>query len=146
VWYGKHCPAQIRNRGMWGTVVQMTREAFNRAVAASKGQSVPSNDYKYGEPITVNGKKWDGTTDVKANGRTYYGDVKTVHVAVDSLNRRIGPFTNMTLSGPPLPKDEPFSVLGWCVGEEVDGENRWWVTPWGSHFWVGGTVEKPTVR
>lgn len=42
VWYGKHCPAQIRNRGLWPTVVQMTREAAARALQAANGAIIPT--------------------------------------------------------------------------------------------------------
>lgn len=36
-WWGKHCPAQIRNRGQWPHVVSMTKQAKARAVAAAGG-------------------------------------------------------------------------------------------------------------
>jgi len=36
-----------------------------------------------------------------------------------------------------------FKVLGYVIGESVDGENRWWQVQDGTYCWVGATIEKP---
>jgi len=36
-----------------------------------------------------------------------------------------------------------FKVKGWVYGEEVNGENRWWVSMYNNYVWTGGTIEKP---
>lgn len=151
-WWGKDCPYLLRRNGRWPVFVQNVDAFRQQALAASKGQPVPTtpapapSPYGTAKPVMVNGKAWDGTADVTVNGLTYVADPKTVTVEVDALNRRVAPKTGAALSGGALPKGEVFTVLGWVQGDAVDGENRWWVTPWGSHMWVGGTVEKPTER
>ena len=152
-WWGKHCPAQIRNRGVWPQVVQMVKDAKTKAVLAAGGTNTPTIPtepntpvYPKGTPVQKDGKAWDGLSTVEFQGRTYYGDPKTVTVGTSALNRRVGPKTADALIGDILPANSTFAVLGWTEGDEVDGENRWWVTPWGSHMWSGGTVEKPSAK
>jgi hypothetical protein len=147
-WYGKHCPAQIRNRGLWPSVVQKVKDAAATAKAAAGGVVTPDTGGGYAKGVVPmkDGKPWDGLSDLEVDGNWYIGDPKTVKVAVDQLNRRVGPRSTDALTGPALPLDSTFTVLGWVAGVEVDGENRWWITPWGSHMWVGGTAEKPTEK
>ncbi len=146
-WWGKDCPYLLRREGRWPVFVSQV-EAFRRNALSAAGGKVPSTSsgYAAGHIVTVNGAKWDGSRKVTFEGRTYHPDPKTVRVGVDALNRRAEPKTGSPLTGPALPKNEPFAVLGWTRGDKVDGEDRWWVTPWGSHIWVGGTVEKPVER
>lgn len=148
IWWGKDCPYLLRRDGRWAVFVSQVETLRKNALAAMGGKVVttPTSEYAAGRIVTVNGVKWDGTENVTFAGREYKADPKTVRVSADALNRRAEPKTGSPLTGPVLPKDEVFSVLGWCVGDSVDGENRWWVTPWGSHFWVGGTSEKPVDR
>jgi hypothetical protein len=42
-----------------------------------------------------------------------------------------------------MQQGERFRVVYWADGEDVNGEDRWWLTPNGSWAWVGGTDEKP---
>ncbi len=147
VWWGKDCPYLLRRNGRWPVFVSQVENFRKNALSAAGGKVVTTpSAYAAGHVVTVNGAKWDGTSNVTFEGRQYVADPKTVRVAVDSLNRRAEPKTASPLTGPALPKDEVFCVLGWTRGDSVDGEDRWWVTPWGSHLWVGGTVEKPTER
>lgn len=104
----------------------------------------PIQETKYGaaSPVMVDGVKWDGTKDVIVNGVKFYSDPRTVttdkrvnvHVYADSKSL----FTRNTLE-----VGQDFNVLGWVRGENVDGEDRWWITKYFSRVWVGGTSDKP---
>ena len=37
-----------------------------------------------------------------------------------------------------------FQVKGWVRGQNIGGEDRWWVSMYGHYVWVGGTIEKPS--
>lgn len=150
VWYGKHCPAQIRNRGLWGTVVNMTKKFYKEALAASLGQVI-DDVLGGGESDVVvspraiileDGTKWDGTSDVTVNTKTYYSDPKTVTSL--GVNVRMWATTTAPLLRTSVAAGDTFDVLGWCHGEMVDGEDRWWISKYYSRVWVGGTEEKPT--
>lgn len=67
-----------------------------------------------------------------------------VTVNVNFLRVRSSPSTTASLAGSKyLRKGDSFMVAGWVTGENIGGENRWWVSSKGNYVWVGGTKEKP---
>lgn len=69
---------------------------------------------------------------------------KNVSVNIDVLLVRAGPSTSQPLAGTErLYRADTFKVIGWVYGQDVSGENRWWVSSLGHYVWVGGTTEKP---
>jgi len=69
---------------------------------------------------------------------------RTVTVNVNTLYVRASPNTSAPLAGSQvLYYGNTFVVIGWVVGENVSGENRWWQSQKGNYVWCGGTLEKP---
>jgi len=68
----------------------------------------------------------------------------TVTVGSSRLRVRAEPNTSAPLAGSQiLDPGVKVQVKGWCYGECVEGECRWWVSMYGNYFWAGGTIEKP---
>jgi hypothetical protein len=68
----------------------------------------------------------------------------TVTVGSSRLRVRAEPNTSAPLAGSQiLDPGVKVQVKGWCYGECVEGECRWWVSIYGNYFWAGGTIEKP---
>lgn len=101
-----------------------------------------TSQYATPMPVKVDGKAWDGSKDVEVNGVTFFADKRTVTTSA-VLNCRQWASSSSGLVRSALPQGTKVEVLGWCVGENVSGENRWWVTQYGTRLWVGGTIEKP---
>jgi hypothetical protein len=104
------------------------------------GVYVPIHAEEYARPIPLEG--FDGTQDMTINGVLCHGDIRDV-TGIEGTNVRLWASTASALTRGPLKADEGFKVLGWLNGEEVEGEDRWWITASYSRVWVGGTVEKP---
>lgn len=100
--------------------------------------------YVEARPVMNGNGRWDGLKDVKVNDVVFHADKRQVTTSVN-LNRRQWASTASDLTGPVVPANTKANVLGWCNGEEIDGERRWWIGSGGSRLWVGGTVEKPSV-
>jgi hypothetical protein len=84
------------------------------------------------------------------NGRdTQVGDVvfhaaaQAVEVATDDLPCRQFAFDGSCETRRHLRTGDTFDALYWVEGENILGENRWWVATNGARLHVGGTVEKP---
>lgn len=137
-WYGKHCPAQIRNRGLWPQAVALAKQfaAEARAAAGSGGSpttptpSVPS----HGIP------GFDGTKDVTLNGSVYHADKKSITLTATTNVRR---WASTDADIIRLADAGKIDVLGWVEGEDVDGVNKWWIVTDG-RLWAGTTEEEPT--
>lgn len=97
-------------------------------------------------PLIVDGKKWDGAKTVTVNGVTFHADKRAVTVNVSTLNGRQWASTVSKLTGKNKTNGQKINVLGWCHGENVDGELRWWIAEDGTRYWVGGTAEKPKAK
>jgi hypothetical protein len=87
---------------------------------------------------------YDGTPKT-INDVVFTPDKRTVHSRSAGLNRRQYATTEACLVGEPLSEGEAVDVLYWLHGEDVDGENRWWVADDGARIWTGGTPETPSV-
>jgi hypothetical protein len=73
-----------------------------------------------------------------------YSYSATVTVGSSRLYVRSSPNTSASLAGSQiLDPGVKVQVKGWCYGECVSGECRWWVSMYGNYFWSGGTIEKP---
>ena len=69
---------------------------------------------------------------------------RTVTVNVNTLNVRSQPTSQSATAGSgQLLRGNTFVVTNFVIGENVSGENRWWVSQFGNYVWVGGTTEKP---
>jgi len=70
---------------------------------------------------------------------------RTITVNIDALMVRSAPNTTAPLAGSQrLVRGNTFVAVGWQAGENVNGENRWWLSSKGNYVWSGGTAEKPT--
>lgn len=120
----------------------------NQLKAAIRGDAIvpPSDHEVIREPWPVvleDGTRWDGTRDVVINNARFEADKRQVTVDVDVLNARQWASTVSNLTPYAKTKGEKIDALGWVLGEEVDGEARWWVDVKGNRYWAGGTVETP---
>ncbi len=53
-WFGKWCPAQVLNRGMWPSVVSRVSDAAFRAAAAANGGNIPPSEAPiYATPVRI---------------------------------------------------------------------------------------------
>jgi len=69
---------------------------------------------------------------------------RTITVNVSKLFVRALPTRTAALYGKrELYYNNTFVAQGWVRGEDVDGENRWWVDQDSNYVWTGGTAEKP---
>ena len=121
---------------------------FNRLMGVlNQGTSVPTTPVGYAKPMNplVKDTLWDGLKDVTINGTRFHGDVRTI-TTLDGLNRRQWASTSSSLTGAAYHTNSKVPVLGWVNGEEVSGEQRWWVAANGDRLWAGGTVEKPNAE
>lgn len=149
-WYGKWCSAQILNRGIWPTVLEMIATAWQRsrnARLAAAGQPVPGPDpapaYAPGIlPRRDDGSIWDGTDVLVANGVTFYPQKLTTTTTV-ALRRRQWGNTDSLETGPVVPAGGSVDLLGWVAGELVDGISEWWIGSGGSRLWAGGIAATP---
>jgi ribosomal protein S16 len=95
----------------------------------------------------VDGKKWMGESDVTVNNVQFFEDPRTVTTINAVVNIRVYASSQSDQTGQPVLANTPVKVVGWCHGEKVGDEDRWWITEYShSRMWVGGTVEKPEDR
>lgn len=138
-WYGKHCPAQIRNKGLWPSAVSLTKQYATAARKASTGVPV---DPEAPNPTTGHGiPGFDGTKNVTIRGVTYYAQKGKVTLG-SSTNVREWANTDA-----PIIRTAPagdLQILGWVQGEKVDGIDKWWITDDG-RVWSGTTEGEPQV-
>ena len=82
------------------------------------------------------------TSPLSSSVGTNYPILVTVNVSL--LYVRSAPNSSAPLAGSQkLYYGNVFSVKGWTYGENVNGENRWWISERGDYVWVGGTQQKP---
>ncbi len=66
-----------------------------------------------------------------------------VLITVDTLNVRHGPSRTEKLSGSrELHKGDTVEVLDWVHGENINGNDIWYVSKYNNYFWSGGTDMK----
>jgi hypothetical protein len=74
----------------------------------------------------------------------FHPDQRTVKCSFEGLGCRRWANIQACTTRNPLTKGERIDVLYWIVGENILGENRWWVAEDGTRLHAGGTVEKPS--
>ena len=82
----------------------------------------------------------------RINDVVFHPDKQTVRSAIEGLAGRRWASRSACQTDEPVEKGTKIDVLYWVKGEEVDGEDRWWVTPSGSRISASETVEKPRRR
>jgi len=126
-------------------IVRHGNTIFPNLPESSRAQEDEIKVLRGASRLVVAGVTWDGRQDASLNGITLHADRRTVTVGVDTLNIRVYANTNNSIS--PILRTAKYGtkipVIGWVVGETVNGENRWWIGADHTRIWVGGTVEKP---
>lgn len=117
-------------------------EVVNR-VRALTGSSEGAPTYVDPQPVFVDGKRWEGTTNVVINGVTFHGEPGEVNAAKNGANFRQWASRDAALTRGFAAAGTTFAVLGWVVGEDVNKETRWWITKTGSRVHVLDTIERP---
>lgn len=145
VWYGKNCPGQIRKRGEWPKVMNLTVQAANLARQAAAGGSLPplvttTPAPGYAKPSPVIGLD---DTDVSK------GDTAPAVTTVDGVDyvfvydlveaTKATPRLRFASSeeriGPDIPKGTQF-IVAWMFTYE--GE-QFYLTPWATRVRVADT-------
>lgn len=131
-WYGKWCPGQILNRGIWSDVVRMTSDAAALAKAAANGETDTPVTVVYAKPDPI-----AALTAVKqkiAPATVYDESSKVTFIRVDDRVRVVEDTPRLQYAyadspwvGPILKTGEEFDV-DWIF---VAGDGRWYYyTPW----------------
>ena len=81
--------------------------------------------------------------DMQVGDVVFHAAAQTVEVATDGLPCRQFAFDGSCETRGRLRAGDTFDALYWVEGENIRGENRWWVATDGARLHVGGTVEKP---
>lgn len=80
---------------------------------------------------------------VQIGTTTFHPDQRTVECSFPGLSARQWANRQACTTRDPFSQGEKIDVLYWIEGEEVVGEDRWWVAVDGTRLHVSGTVEKP---
>lgn len=124
-------------------IVKHGNVIFSNLPASKVANEIVVKVHPNASPIRAGLLLWNGVGDVRINGILFHAQRRRVTAGVDSLNIRK---YATTVNSPILKIAErgtKLNVIGWVVGEEVNGENRWWIGNDHTRIWVGGTVEKP---
>jgi hypothetical protein len=81
--------------------------------------------------------------DMQVGDVIFHAAAQTVEAATDGLPCRQFAFDGSCETRGRLRAGDTFDALYWVEGENIRGENRWWVATDGARLHVGGTVEKP---
>lgn len=138
-WSGKWCPTLMLNQGLWPSFKQTVITFYNQATPAAP-------IYGPGQPVLVDGRPWEGKKDIVVNGITFHGEIRKVDVTAKQLSCRQWASLDALQTRKPLVKGDKISVIGWVKGEEINKENRWWITEHGTRFHAGGTKQQPTEK
>lgn len=135
VWYGKHCPAQIRNRGLWPTVVKMVAQAAAAARAAALGQDTGDavdeveNGWPYPDPTPP--AFW---SEFQKAGTTHFDDGGTIWYKTNALyrvktktKRQQYAVQDERVVGPEMPEGLEFRAA--AVGQSKTDNKAWVITP-----------------
>lgn len=144
-WYGKWCPGQILNRGIWSQVVAMTSEAAARARAAASGQTsqpsqpaaqtydapvpIPALDALKGKPHTAIPYRVDGDGWVAL----YVGD----RVKAAKATPRLRYSSGEGRVGPDIRAGEEFDVDWLLISPDFPDT---YYSPWGTRIRAGDTT------
>lgn len=150
-WYGKWCPGQILNKGIWGAAVKAVTAAANEARAAAGGETgqggQPSPTYPAPDPIAV----LDAISSKDGVAPSYVIDpssgVTCIFVGdryqakVDTPRRRYA-YLKSEAIGPVIKAGESFDV-DWLL----HNESGWWAyTPWGTRVYLDDLVRVSDVK
>lgn len=137
-WYGKHCPGQIRNRGLWPRIVNMTATAADLARAAATGKVItdPAKEtikdaggWLYPKPVKP--AFWDA---LLADDATHVLDSGTLWYRVSNLyrvrqvtKRQQYAIKDDRVVGPDLDVGATFRAE--AVGQSVSDKRSYVITP-----------------
>lgn len=87
----------------------------------------------------------DGTRDeILSNGALFKAEPREVRAAMDGVQPHLYATRTSAFTRTALNEGDEFNVIGWVRGENVGGDDRWWITRHFSRIDVNGTVEKPS--
>jgi len=139
-WYGKYCPAQILDKGIWNAVLRRVDEAARGA--GGGGQAGPVT---FADPVPVpelepfrNGDLDTTPAMVRASDRTPFFFVADRVKAIRETPRLQLANPNADRVGPDLKVDEEFDVM-WIFESTADNE-LYYITPFNTRIRVEDTV------
>lgn len=146
-WTGKYCPGQIFNRGLESIAIAKIKSYWQMSRTARLGGTVvepPITTYAKAMPPMVDGKVWDGLSDVVLNNVKFEAQKMTAKT-LSVLNKRQFAGTDSLLTGPAYAEGVDVDLLGWVAGEMVDGISEWAIDTDGNRLWAGGLDFEPKV-
>jgi hypothetical protein len=139
-WYGKYCPAQVLNKGLWNSVLSQVDTAA-RAIAGGGGGAPAA----FADPVPVpelepfrNGDPNNIPAMVKANDGTPFFFVADRVKAARPTPRLQRANPNSPRVGPDLAVDEEFDVM-WIFESSADND-LYYITPFNTRIRVTDTV------
>lgn len=128
-WSGKHCPGQIRNRGIWPTVVNSVAAAAQAARAAALNIEEPPAEGAWPYPDPVKPAFWDAlqSAPYALDGETIWYRVNTLYRVKSETPRQQFALADERVVGPVLEPGTTFRAE--AVGESVSDRKPWVVTP-----------------
>ena len=147
-WYGKWCPAQILNRGIWSQVVKMTSDAALAAAGAATGGSIPPTAPVYAKPVPIPelaafaGKPEDTIPyRVDGDGWVALAVFDRVRAAKDTPRLRYSGGTEMV--GGPVKAGEEFDVDWLLISADFPDT---YLTPWNTRIRAADTERVSDVK
>lgn len=140
---GKICPGPVVMSAI-DELIEMARVIMKQYQEAT-APSAPVVTYDKASIVKDGKKNWSGLNDITVNGHFFYGLPKplTVTAAVEGVDAHVYADRQSPLTRKALHKGDTFTVIGWCRGEKVGNDDRWWITKAYSRIDVNGTIEKP---
>lgn len=124
---------------------------YNELMQTLQALELPVEKPTYGAVNKLkdsHGNLWDGTTNLTIGDREFFGlgEPMKVTAKADGVDAHVYATRSSALTRKSLSKGEEFTVIGWCRGEEVNGDDRWWITKFHSRIDVNGTEIKPPAK
>ena len=141
-WYGKWCPAQILNRGIWPQVVAMVSDAALKAAGAAAGGKVPDSAPIYAKPVPIPElEAYKGKPDaevpyrVDGDGWVALAVFDRVRAIRDTPRRRYS--SGDETVGAPVKAGEEFDVSWLLISADFPDT---YYTPWATRIRAGDTA------
>jgi hypothetical protein len=119
--------------------IQTGNVAQNALYGTQSGANINTTDIQQ----IINSSYVPVDPDLKKNATAnIYPRIVTVNVSAVNIRKQANTKADLG-NGGTFKNGDTFQAIGVEIGENVNGENRWWKIADGNFVWVGGTVDKP---
>lgn len=147
-WYGKWCPAQVLNKGIWSSVVSRVSQGALAAAAAANGGTIPPTAPVYATPVPIPElAAFDGKNDseipyrIDGNGWVALAVFDRVKALKDTPRLRYSSGTEMV--GGPVKAGEEFDVDWLLISTDFPDT---YLTPWLTRIRAADTARVSDVK